>query len=417
MAILNKLISNKELVDYAKVIVKVGVNVQKNQIVVIRAILESKPLVVEVVKQCYACGAKKIIIQWDDIEITRLKYINESIETLTTMKQYEVDSLSEPIITDKACIINIRGSNPNGLKDVNPEKMSKAIAARSKYLKPLSNWTMAGKSQWTIACWPSIEWSRIVFPKDSDEKAQQKLMKAILKTVRVDGKKDPLPLWKKHNAETTKWAAALNKANYDYLHFENKLGTNIDIALVKNHIWGSGEHGSTGTAKFTANLPTEEVWCMPDMNGLNGKVIASKPLSYNGNLIDKFWFEFKNGEVVKYDAKIGKKVLDQIFKIEGAKRTGEIALVPKTSPINLSKVLFFSTLYDENAACHIALGASYPTNIKNGTKMTREELKKLGSNDSAVHIDFMFGTDDMNVWGYKNGKKTQIFKNGLFVNM
>jgi aminopeptidase len=191
----------------------------------------------------------------------------------------------------------------------------------------------------------------------------------------------------------------------------------LKVKLVKNHIWLSGREKGLGNkwkASFTANLPTEETWTMPDRNGMNGKVYATKPLSYNGNLIDNFWFEFKNGKVINHGAKVGKQVLDAILKIdEGSSRTGEISLVPNSSPINQSGIIFYSTLYDENATCHIALGASYPNNIVGGITKTREQLKKLGGNDSAVHIDFMFGSDDLNIYGYKGkNKPICICKNG-----
>ncbi|MDR0340791.1 MAG: aminopeptidase [Mycoplasmataceae bacterium] len=411
------MINTKLLIEYAKLIVKVGANVQKNQVVVINSILEAQPLTKLVVEQAYLAGAKNVIVHWNDAEISKLNYKYKDLKTLSTIKQYEIDYLTKPIIEEGGCRISIGGNSPAAFKDVDSNKLKEGMKALSTALKDLRNWTMASKCQWTIAYYPSKAWAKMVFPKLSDEKAVEKLFEAILKTVRVGEKKSAIELWKQHNVETKKWATILNKYNFDYLTFKNKLGTNVAIKLVKNHIWESGGNPKTKTLpEFTPNLPTEEVWTMPDMNGINGVVVASKPLSYNGNIINNFKFEFKNGKVIKHEAKVGKKILDDILSIPGANRAGEIALVPKTSPINKTGILFYATLFDENASCHIALGASYPTNIKNGVDLSKDELKKLGSNDSIVHIDFMFGTDDMNVLGFKGtNKPVEIMKNGLLV--
>ncbi|MDR2567973.1 MAG: aminopeptidase [Mycoplasmataceae bacterium] len=408
----------KKLEDYAKVIVNVGANVKKDQIVVISSIIEAYPLTRLVVEQCYKKGAKKVIVNWNDGAINKLDYMNQSLETLTTVAQYDIDRAIVPVVKEGGCRIVIGGNSPAALNGVDPKKIGAVVKKMGTCLKELRDWTMASKCQWTIAYYPSVEWAKMVFPKLKEEEAVNKLMDAILKTVRVDGKKDPIALWKAHNQETSEWAKKLNKFNFDYLEFKNKAGTNVKIQLVKNHIWGSGEHASKDKVvpNFTANLPTEEVWTMPDMNGINGHVVATKPLSYSGNIIDGFSFDFKDGEVVGYKAKKGKEVLAEIFATEGAKKCGEIALVPKTSPINKSNILFYATLFDENAACHIALGASYPSNLKGGVEMTKEELLAHHANVSLVHIDFMFGSDDMNVVGYKKGKEpVQVMKNGLLV--
>lgn len=411
------MIDQKLLKKYAEVIVKVGANVQKGQPVVIGAIVESYPLTRYVVEECYKAGASTVYCRYDDSFKTRCSYLYEDLKTLKTIPSWFVPYQSDPVLKEGACRIAIRGSSPDAYKGCDPVKMMEVQKVTGPLLKPLSNWVMSGKCQWTIACYPTPEWAKMVFPKEKDVNvAIDKLWAAILSTVRVDGKTDAIKAWNAHNNETDARAKALNALNLDYIHVTNKLGTDLKLKLVNNHIWLAGRETGAGNkwkAPFTANLPTEEVWSMPDKDGLNGKVFSSKPLSYQGNLIDKFWFEFKNGEVVKYDAKVGKEQLDNIFKIPGSKRTGEIALVPVSSPINQSGVIFYSTLFDENAACHIALGASYPNNIKGGTNKSREELSKLGSNDSLVHIDFMFGTADTNIIGYdKKGKAIEIMKAG-----
>jgi len=407
----------KKIKDYAKLIVKVGANVQKKQVVVVEAISEAYPLVREVVSEAYKAGASKVKVRFSDPIVTKYDYLNQEEKDLIDIKDYEVKTRINPIVEEKGCRIAIRGESPEYLKGVNPQKLAKVNQAISQVYKELRNWTMSSKTQWTLATWPSKDWAKLIFPKLSEQEAVNKLFDKILSTVRIDGKKDPIPLWTQHNKQTRSWANKLNKFNFDYLEFKNKLGTNIKIDLIKDHIWESGGfEGKNGVPSFTANLPTEEVWTMPDRNGLNGKVVASLPLSYFGQIVEGFWFEFKNGSVVKYGAKKGKEVLDNIFKNKGAKQTGEIALVPKTSPIKQSGILFLSTLFDENAACHIALGACYPTNVKGGDSISREELYKLGGNDSTVHIDFMFGTDDLSCKGFKKGKKeVEVMKNGLLL--
>lgn len=405
-----------KLIDYARLIVKVGANVQKKQIVLIDSIIEAKPLTTKVVEECYKAGASKVIVRWNDSSITRLNYQYQDIDVLTDFKKYELNAVKKPILEHGACRIRIGGDSPEALKGIDSNKIKMYTATLSTLLKKVSNWTMANKCQWTIAYYPSIAWSKLVFPRLSTSLAQTKLLNLILKTVRVDGIHDPIPLWNKHNQDKAIIAKKLNELKLDYLIFKNSLGTNIKVKLVKGNIWESGSaYNSDKTFKFTPNLPTEEVWGMPHKDGLDGIVYASMPLSYNGNIVDKFWFEFSKGKVVKYGATKGKEVLDNIFQIANADHTGEIALVSKDSEVHKTHTLFYSTLFDENAACHIALGASYPTNIKHGTHMNRKELFKKGANDSIVHIDFMFGTDDIEVTGYKDDKVIPIMKDCNFL--
>ncbi|MDR2636658.1 MAG: aminopeptidase [Mycoplasmataceae bacterium] len=407
---------SKLLSDYARLIAHVGVNVQPKQIVLIDSIIEAAPLTEKVVEECYNMGASKVVVKWHNAIVNKLNFKYQTIDTLTDFKKYELNAIKKPILKHGACRIRIGGDSPEALKDIDPNKIKAYSSTLSALLKKVSNWTMANKCQWTIAYYPSLEWSKLVFPKLSPTAAQKKLLDLILKTVRVDGINDPVVLWKKHNQEKAIIAKKLNDLKLDYLIFKNSLGTNIKVKLVKHNIWESGQaHNANKTFGFTPNLPTEEVWGMPDKDGLDGIVYASMPLSYNGNIVDKFYFEFSKGKVVKYDAQKGKEVLDNIFQIHNADHTGEIALVSKDSAVFATKTLFYSTLFDENAACHIALGASYPSNIKNGTNLSRKELFKKGANDSIVHIDFMFGTDDIEVIGYKDEKAISIMKDCTFL--
>ena len=257
-----------------------------------------------------------------------------------------------------------------------------------------------------------------VFPNaKTDEEAVSLLWDAILKASRVTIDKDPVLEWKNHNKYLSNHTKLLNDYNFKYLHFKNSLGTDLTVELVKNHIWLGGAEKSSKGVIFNANIPTEEVFTMPYKYGTQGKVVATKPLNYEGKLIEDFYLVFKDGKVVEYDAKKEKVALESLLNTdEGSKYIGEIALISHDSPISNMNILFYETLFDENASCHMALGKAYPINIKNGPNMEMEELEALGYNNSINHVDFMFGSDDMEIIGEKeSGEKVEIFKKGNFV--
>ena len=251
----------------------------------------------------------------------------------------------------------------------------------------------------------------------SDEEAFEKLGDAIFAVTRVSEDNDPIAEWEAHDKELMEHARKLNEYNFKELHFTSASGTDLRVGLVKDHIWAGGCGKTPEGIYFDPNMPTEEVFCMPLKTGTNGKVVASKPLSYNGKVIEDFWFRFENGKVVDFDAKKEKEALKQLLEFdEGSAYLGEVALVPYDSPVSRSGILFFDTLYDENAACHLALGRPYPENIKGGEQMSKEELLAHGANDSLQHEDFMFGTADMDIDGIKeDGSVIPIFRKGNFV--
>ena len=264
---------------------------------------------------------------------------------------------------------------------------------------------MANKSQWSIVAAPNPTWAKKVFPNLEDEAAVEALWDAILSASRVTLDNDPVKEWEAHNKQLLEHNNILNKHQFDTLHFKNSLGTDITIKLVENHIWAGGGEVSANGVYFNPNIPTEENFTMPHKYGVNGKVVATTPLNYQGNLIEDFWLEFKDGKVVDYDAKSAKATLENLLKLdEGSSRLGEIALISHDSPISNSGILFYNTLFDENASCHMALGRAYPMNIENGNDLSKEELESKGYNHSLAHSDFMFGSS-------KDGKQVQIFKN------
>jgi aminopeptidase len=260
-------------------------------------------------------------------------------------------------------------------------------------------------------------WAKKVFPDMEEDKAEEALWDAIFKASRVTEDNDPVKEWNEHNARLIKHNKILNDFQFKALHFKNEIGTDLTVELVENHVWSGGQEEATTGTVFNPNIPTEENFTMPLKTGVNGKVVATKPLDYQGNLIEDFWLEFKDGKVVDYDAKEGKDNLKNLIEFdEGSSYLGEVALIGYDSPISQSNILFFNTLFDENASCHLALGRAYPMNIQGGTEMSKEELEKCGYNNSMAHVDFMFGSKDLDIVGEtKDGKKVQIFKDGNFV--
>ncbi len=401
---------------YAALAVNIGANVQKNQPVVIRGTTETKALIRALSKQAYEAGAKKVHVQWSDDYVSRQGLEYQSIETLEDVPEWVIKQ-TEHFIEEGACFISVTSPIPGLNKGIDPEKMQKASLARMKKLGFFQTHMMGNKAQWTIVGAPNAVWAKKVFPTKEKEAAVEALWDAIFKACRVTETNDPVAAWQEHNETLSKHNTILNDYQFDKLHFKNTLGTDITIKLVENHVWAGGNEHTTQGTEFNPNIPTEETFTMPHKTGTNGKVVATKPLNYQGNLIEDFWLEFKDGEVIDYDAKSEKDTLKNLLEFdEGSRYLGEIALISHDSPISNSGILFFNTLFDENASCHMALGRAYPMNVKGGTSMDEDALKKLGYNHSMAHSDFMFGSADLQVTGItKTGEEVVIFKDGNFV--
>lgn len=409
---------SKEILEkYANLIVKTGANVQKDQPVILRASLDAKPLALEVVKEAYKAGAKSVRVDWGEPQLVKIHFDHQSLETLTEIPEWLVER-EKWYIDRGCCLISIATLDPEAMVGVDPEKIKATQIAMMTKAPEMMNYTMGNKGQWTIAAYPNLAWAKKCFPDDSEKVALKKLENAILKCVHITKNNDPIRAWKIHNNRMKKNCSILNRLDLAELHYTNSLGTDLRIKLPVNHLWAGGSEKTADGRKivFNPNMPTEEVFSMPHKDGVDGRVYATKPLVNNGNIIDDFWLEFKDGAVVKYDAKVGKEYLKALLETDpGSCRLGEVALVPFDSPINKSGILFYSTLFDENASCHLALGRAYPMNIKKGTTMSKEELEKEGANSSFIHVDFMVGSEDLNIVGLtKDGKKVQIFKNGNF---
>jgi aminopeptidase len=314
-----------------------------------------------------------------------------------------------------AAFVSVAASDPELLKEVKPERVMKTQKASSTALKEYRERTMSNKNAWCVVSVPTASWAKKVFPELSEQAAMEKLWEAICKTVRVD-RPDPVAAWEEHKQYLKKSMDFLNAHNFKELHYQNSLGTDLTIELPEGHIWLAGSEFTPEGVEFIANMPTEEVFTLPKKTGVNGKVVSSKPLNYNGNLIDGFALTFKDGKIIEYSAHKGQEVLEKLIGTDdGSHYLGEVALVPFDSPISNSNILFYNTLFDENASCHLAFGKAYPVCIKDGSEQDKETLAARGGNDSLVHEDFMIGTADLAITGITHaGETVEVFKDGNF---
>ncbi|MEG2685061.1 MAG: aminopeptidase [Erysipelotrichaceae bacterium] len=406
----------QDLENYAKLIVEVGVNVQPKQCVILNTSINAIELTRYIVKAAYKRGASYVQVNYKDEVIQALDYEYRTVEELCDIPEWQINSKTQ-YVKEGCAIIHVISDTPGVFKDIDPNTMNKYALARRIALKELNDATMNSDIPWSIAAYPNIEWAKQVYPKDKEEIALEKLSKAILKSVHIDGNVDVNKQWEKHNEILKKRMDTLNGLNLSILKFNSNNGTNLKVGLIKNHIWCAGSELSKNNIEFQPNMPSEEIFTMPDNTLIDGVVYNSKPLDYNGQIIDNFKLVFKDGKVIDYEAKENEIALKGLIEFDqGSNSLGEVALVPYHSIISEMNVLFKNTLFDENASCHLALGSSYPMNVKNGTNLNKEELNKLNANISNTHVDFMFGTKDMSIIGIdQNDKEIVIFKDGDFI--
>ncbi len=399
---------------YARLIARVGANIKKGQPVVITAEVDQHEFITYLVDECYKAGAKSVRVDWNHQPITKLNYRHQSVKSLCEVPKWAEEKQKDMCDT-LPCMIHILSEDPDGLNGINREKLLKSQQARYKVLKKYRD-AMENKYQWTIAAVPSAAWAKKVFPGERTSVAIEKLWQAILETVHISNDNDPVAEWNSHNAKFAERSKILNDMKLDRVHYTSANGTDFTCWLMPRVKWeGGGEYTLSGNY-FNPNMPTEEIFTSPLAGKAEGTVIATMPLSYQGQFIDKFSITFKGGEAVEWKAEVGEDVLTKMLTAdEGAKRLGELALVPYDSPINNQGILYYNTLFDENASCHLAMGAAY-TNLAEGFEnMTLEELHEMGFNDSMIHVDFMIGAPDLSITGYdKDGKEYPIFKDGNF---
>ena len=401
----------KQLQKYAELLVKVGLNVQEKEPVYIQASIDASEFVHLVVEEAYKIGAEDVKVSYKDDRLAQLKYQYEPEAFFENVKQYDIDEKMD-YLDRKAAFLSIVSSSPDSLKDADPNKIRKAMAANGKAFKDYMVAVQSDRMSWCVASYPSVGWAKMMFPELSDDEAVNKLLETILKTVRVD-QEDPVKAWEEHDHLLHEKADYLNNKKYKALHYKSE-GTDLTIELPNGQYWSGASSVNSKGNSFVANMPTEEVFTAPHKNGVNGTVSNTLPLSYSGNIIDDFTLTFKDGEVVDYKAGVGEEILKSILETdEGSKRLGEVALVPVDSPISNMNTLFYNTLFDENASCHIALGSAYAFCIEGGKDMSAEQLAENGLNDSTTHVDFMIGSKDLSIDGIlENGEKEPVFRDG-----
>lgn len=402
----------ENLKKYAKLIVETGINVHSGQTVVLQISVEQTQLARLITTEAYNLGAAEVIVQWNDEFIQKEFLSKAAFDRLKNIPNYKIDQ-ADDWIKKEASRINIVSSNPDALTSVNPERVATFQAASGKAMMNLRKATQANKVSWLVAAAAGKEWAAKVFPELQTEAEQTNaLWDQIFKTTRVYDE-NPVASWKAHDQKLTTKAIELNKEQFHSLHYTAP-GTDLIVGLPKNHIWeGPGSINSRGE-RFIANMPTEEIFTAPDSRNVNGTVTSTKPLSYAGTTISGMVFTFKDGKVIDFSAEQGEDVLAKLLDTdEGARYLGEIALVPNPSPISQSGIIFYNTLFDENASNHLALGSAYAFNLVGGTEMTDDELKKAGLNRSQTHVDFMIGSDKMAIDGIKeDGSIVPLFRNG-----
>ncbi|WP_458199493.1 aminopeptidase [Enterococcus faecalis] len=403
---------NENLKKYARLIAETGVNVQDNHTVVLQISVDQAPLARLITEESYRLGAAEVIVQWSDETIQREFLAHAATDRIENVPQYKIDQ-TDDWIAKGASRISVVSSNPDALAGVDAQRVAAFQAANGKALVNLRKATQANKVSWTVVAAASEGWAAKVFPElATSEEQVDALWNEIFKTTRIY-EENPVIAWDIHDKKLQEKAAELNEQQFTALHYTAP-GTDLTIGLPKNHLWeGAGSYNARGE-EFMANMPTEEVFTAPDSRRVDGYVSSTKPLSYAGTIISGMKFTFKDGKVVDFSAEQGEEALKNLLAIdEGAKHLGEVALVPDPSPISQSGLIFYNTLFDENASNHLAFGSAYAFNLQGGTEMSEEELAEAGLNRSQTHVDFMVGSDKMNIDGIKeDGTIVPVFRNG-----
>lgn len=402
----------ENLAKYAKLLVSTGINVQPGHTVQLTISVEQAELARLIVKEAYAHGAKEVLVNWLDDVIARERLVNVDVELLEQVHPQRVTEMNY-LLERKASRLVVLSEDPGAYDGVDPEKLSRNARALSQALNPMRQASQANKISWTLGAASGLEWAKKVFPNAaSDEEAVDLLWDQIFKTCRIY-EEDPIKAWEEHEARLVAKAKVLNDEQFVKLHYTAP-GTDLVLGMPKNHLWEAAGSVNAQGEHFIANMPTEEVFTAPDYRVADGYVTSTKPLSYNGNIIEGIKVTFKDGEIVDVTAEKGDEVMKKlVFDNAGARGLGEVALVPDKSPISQSGVTFFNTLFDENASNHLAIGQAYAFSIEGGTEMSQEELKEAGLNRSDVHVDFMIGSNKMNIDGIReDGTRVPIFRDG-----
>ena len=399
---------------YARLIAQCGVNVQKGQEVFITAGLDQPDFVKMVAEECYKLGATRVVVDFDYQPLTKLHVKYCSLETLGGLTDYQ-KARFEHYVEKLPCRIYLESDDPDGLKGINQHKMLRAQQMRYPLIKGYRD-EMENKYQWCIAAVPGPAWAKKLFPDTTKRQAMEKLWDAILATSRVTEYGDPVDAWDRHNADLMSRCKYLNSLGIEKLHYTSSNGTDLTVGMIPEAVFKGGGDLSLQGIFFNPNIPTEECFISPMRGKAEGKVVAPMPLSCDGQLIENFWIRFHNGRAVEWEAEKNDQLLTNIINSDdGAGYLGECALVPFNSPIRESGLLFYNTLFDENAACHLALGAGFADTIRDYEHKSLEECREMGINDSMIHVDFMIGCEDMSIDAItRDGKTVPVFRNGTW---
>lgn len=403
-----------KLREYARLLVRVGLNVEEGQRMIVSSPVECARFARLCVQEAYDAGCKEVVMNWTDDAVTRMRYLHAAEEVFDTVPLWRQHFFNDHAL-EGAAYLAISAADPENLKGVDPRRIVAAQRASGKALKDFDRLQMCGGFPWCIASIPIPSWAVRVFPGRSEAEAVSALWDAIFSAVRITGDGKAVDRWREHLDTLDARLEKLNALKLKSLHYTNSLGTDLTVDLPEGHIWESGGDRTLSGRSYIANIPTEEIFTSPLKTGANGIVYASLPLVHDGNVIDKFHFVVKDGKIVEAHARQGEETLRAAISVdEGASCFGEVALVPYDSPISAQGLLFYNTLFDENAACHIAFGEAYPC-LEGGQQMSKDELKARGLNDSITHVDFMIGTPDLSIVGTtQDGEEVPIFIDGNF---
>lgn len=399
------------LKNYAKLIAKTGVNVKSGQDVIIRAELDQPEFVAYVAEECYRAGARNVRVEWSHQSVSRLNAIYQSEDTLAEVAPWQEEKLRDQSLSLPA-VIYLESADPDGMNGVDAHKVSSASMRRFPKIKPYRD-AMENKYQWCIAAVAGKNWAKKVFPKEKNaQAAEEKLWEAILRCSRAEG--NPIGNWNEHNRNLSERCRILNGLHLKKLFYRSSNGTDLTVGLMPEGVFAGGGETTLSGRYFNPNIPSEEVFTTPRRGLAEGVVYSTKPLSYQGQLIENFHLRFADGKVTEAAAEKGEEVLKKMLAMdEGASYLGECALVPFDSPINESGLLFYNTLFDENASCHLALGRGFSMCVKGYENYSDEKIKELGVNDSMIHVDFMIGARDLSIEGEtEDGARVPIFVNG-----
>ena len=403
----------EKLREYARLLVEVGINIQKGQNLILASPVECAPFARMCAQAAYAAGCREVIMNWRDDVLSREKFLHAADDVFDTVPEWNRRFYND-YAQEGAAYLAISASDPENLKGVDQDRIVRSQRSGSEALKPFYRLQMANGFPWCIASIPIPSWAEKVFPGKAD--AVERLWSAIFAAVRITGDGTAVEQWRAHLRMLEARREKLNALRFRSLHYRNGLGTDLTIRLPENHLWAAGNSVTPKGQTFIANMPTEEIFTAPLRDGVDGVVYASMPLSHDGNIVDKFWMKVEKGRITEVHAQTGEETLRHAISVdEGAAYFGEVALVPYDSPIRNQEILFYNTLFDENAACHLAFGEAYPECIAGGGDMDKEALKAQGLNDSITHVDFMVGTADLSIVGTTHdGREVPVFVDGNF---